>query len=83
MNAETPPRGHHLLRADRAFFTGGGIVSRLLAPAFERVLDRVDRGLAEGAIEATLPDGRTRRLGGRAPGPVAIVTLHDWRPLVR
>ena len=83
MNADTPRRGDHLVRADRAFSTGGGRWARWLAPAFHRVLDRVDRGLAEGAIEATLPDGRQRRLGGRGPGPVAIVTLHDWRPLMR
>ncbi|HEX8447896.1 MAG TPA: cyclopropane-fatty-acyl-phospholipid synthase family protein [Sphingomonas sp.] len=83
MNADTPRRGDHLVRADRGFATGGGRLSRWLAPAFHRVLDRVDRGLAEGAIEATLPDGRQRVLGGRAPGPVAIVTLHDWRPLMR
>lgn len=84
MNADTPRRGDHLVRADRGFSTGGGgRLSRWLAPAFHRVLDRVDRGLAEGAIEATLPDGRQRLLGGRRPGPVAIVTLHDWRPLMR
>ncbi|MFD1950713.1 class I SAM-dependent methyltransferase [Sphingomonas arantia] len=83
MTTDTPRRGDHLVRADRGFSTGGGRVSRFLAPAFHRVLDRVDRGLAEGAIEATLPDGRKRRLGGRKPGPVAIVTLHDWRPLMR
>jgi cyclopropane-fatty-acyl-phospholipid synthase len=83
MTADIPRRGDHLVRADRGFSTGSWRVSRWLAPAFRRVLDRVDRGLAEGAIEATLPDGRRRRLGGRAPGPVAVVTLHDWRPLMR
>ncbi|SFS10199.1 SAM-dependent methyltransferase [Sphingomonas jatrophae] len=77
------PRGRHLLDADRAFAVGGGPLARAVAPAFQRVLDRVDAGLAEGAIEATLPDGRTRLLGGRAPGPVAIVHLHNWMPLVR
>nr|WP_245942229.1 cyclopropane-fatty-acyl-phospholipid synthase family protein [Sphingomonas gilva] len=47
------------------------------------MLDRIDRGLETGAVEATLPDGRTRLLGGRAPGPVAIVGLASWRALVR
>ena len=50
---------------------------------FDRVLDRIDRGLEAGAIEATLPDGRTRRLGGRGEGPVAIVALQSWRSLRR
>jgi cyclopropane-fatty-acyl-phospholipid synthase len=50
---------------------------------FERVLDRIDFGLEAGAIEATLPDGRHRRLGGRGEGPVAIVVLESWRSLRR
>ncbi len=53
------------------------------APLFHRMLDRIDAGLVAGAIEATLPDGRTRLIGGRGEGPVAIVTLHDWRALTR
>ena len=53
------------------------------APLFHRLLDRIDRGLEAGAIEARLPDGRTRLLGGRAEGPVAIVEVRNWRALVR
>ncbi len=56
---------------------------RVVASPFHRLLDRIDAGLATGAIEASLPDGRTRRLGDRAPGPVAIVAVHRWRALVR
>jgi len=56
---------------------------RVSAPLFHRFLDRIDRGLAAGAIEARLPDGTHRLLGGRRPGPVPIVTLHRWRALVR
>lgn len=59
------------------------LTARLLAPLGRRVLDRVDAGLAEGSILARLPDGSTRRLGGRAAGPVAEVTLHRWRALSR
>ncbi|WP_230769118.1 SAM-dependent methyltransferase [Sphingomonas sp. Leaf4] len=55
----------------------------LLAPLFARALDRIDHGLAAGAIEATLPDGSRRRLGGRGDGPVAIVVLHRWRAMWR
>jgi cyclopropane-fatty-acyl-phospholipid synthase len=83
MNAPAPNRGRHLVRADRGFATGGGPIARIVAPLFRRVLDRVDAGLASGSIDATLPDGRVRRLGGRAAGPHVFVTLHNWRPLAR
>ena len=46
----------------------GGRWLGVFAPLFQQMLDRIDRGLEAGAIEATLPDGRTRLLGGRAPG---------------
>jgi cyclopropane-fatty-acyl-phospholipid synthase len=78
-----PPRGRHLLAADRTFVTGSGLWARLLAPGFQRLLDRIDEGLEWGAIEAHLPDGSHRRLGGRRPGPVAHVELVHWRALVR
>jgi len=80
-------RGRHLVRADRGFATGAGPLSRLpalgFATGFAHVLDRIDRGLAQGAIEATLPDGTRRMLGGRGEGPRAIVELRSWRALVR
>ncbi|MEN2786696.1 cyclopropane-fatty-acyl-phospholipid synthase family protein [Sphingomonas qilianensis] len=50
---------------------------------FHRILDRIDAGLASGSIEATLPDGTSRLLGGRAPGPGVIVDMSSWRALVR
>lgn len=56
---------------------------RWFAPLFERMLEQVDRGLVAGAIEATLPDGSRRRLGGRGEGPVAVVVLHRWRAMLR
>lgn len=83
MNAEKIIRGRHLVTADRGFATGAGPVARLVAPGFARVLDRIDRGLDLGAIEATLPDGSYRRLGGRGEGPVAVVEIRNWRALVR
>ncbi len=58
-------------------------LSRLLAPPFHRLLDRIDRALETGAIEATLPDGTQRLLGGRAAGHVAVVDVRRWRALVR
>ena len=57
--------------------------ARLLAPIFHRLLDRIDTGLETGGIDARLPDGTRRMLGGRGPGPLPVVTLHRWRALVR
>jgi len=76
-------RGEHLVRADRGFATGGGLVARLSAPAFAKVLDEIDRRLARGGIEATLPGGDKRRLGFHAKGPKATVRLQSWLALVR
>lgn len=76
-------RGQHLLHADRGFATGTGWLSRLFAPGFRKLIDKIDEGLAEGRLEARLPDGSTRIIGGRGPGPEAQITLHSWRPLVR
>jgi cyclopropane-fatty-acyl-phospholipid synthase len=76
-------RGRHLIAADRAFATGGGLLARLFGGGFHRILDRIDAGLLEGGIDATLPDGTHRILGGRAPGPMPVVRLHSWRALVR
>lgn len=55
----------------------------VLAPLFLKRIDLLDRGLAEGSITVTLPDGTMRLLGGRAPGPDAIVDLRSWRALLR
>src|SRR5690348_8393513 len=76
-------RGEHLVRADRRFATGGGLVARLAAPAIDRVLDQIDKRLASGGIEATLPDGSNRRLGFRSDGPSAVVRIASWMSLVR
>jgi len=59
------------------------MLARLLSPGFQHLLDLIDGGLVEGAIEATLPDGSYRVLGNPHNGPVAIVELKNWRPLVR
>ena len=76
-------RGKHLLRADRRFATGGGIIGRLVAPAYARVLDEIDRRLDLGGIDISLPDGSSRRLGFRGDGPRAVLHLHRWLALVR
>src|SRR3546814_19655957 len=78
-----PPRGRHLLTADRRFSTGGGLVSRIVGRGAARLLDRIDSGLEQGSIRLRLPDGSERTLGGRKPGPAAPVAPNSWRALVR
>jgi cyclopropane-fatty-acyl-phospholipid synthase len=63
--------------------TGGRRLAKAVARPFHRILDRVDAGLEEGAIEASLPDGTHRLLGGRRDGPVAVVRVVRWRALLR
>ena len=82
----SPKRGKALLRADRAFRSGGGLawlMARAPAGFFHRMLDRIDSGLKFGTLEGRLPDGSVRLLGGRGKGPVAHVDLHNWAALVR
>jgi cyclopropane-fatty-acyl-phospholipid synthase len=55
----------------------------MVAAPFHRVLDRIDAALDQGAIEAWLPDGSYRILGGRGPGPVAEVEVRRWRALIK
>ena len=81
--AEMATRGEHLVRADRRFATGAGIVGRLAAPGFRRVLDLIDERLDHGGIDVTLPNGSRRRLGFRRPGSRAVVHLKSWMALVR
>ena len=76
-------RGEHLVRADRGFATGGGLLARLTAPALDRLIDQIDAKLAYGGIQAVLPDGAERSVGFKAPGPVATVHLKSSMALVR
>lgn len=76
-------RGADLLEAGARFGSRPGLLSRLLAPGFRRLLQRIDAGLAMGQINGTLPDGSRIVLGGRAPGFVGEIHLKDWRGLLR
>ncbi len=76
-------RGHHLVTADRRFATGVGGIGRVAGPLFARVVEGLDERLLIGGLEATLPDGSRRRVGFRAPGPVASVDITGWKALVR
>jgi len=83
MKGESAQRGHVLLQAGQRFGSTPGLFARLLAPGFHRMLDRIDQGLEAGAIFGHLPDGTTRRLGGRKPGFEAELHIRDWRALLR
>ncbi|NWK95267.1 SAM-dependent methyltransferase [Sphingobium lactosutens] len=84
MNAIDPRRGRRALSVRHPPRTGApGRIARWLGPLFHRLLDRIDLGLESGALEASLPDGTRRLLGGRADGPSCIVEVHDWRALIR
>jgi cyclopropane-fatty-acyl-phospholipid synthase len=83
MNGSPIDNDRQFRSGGRGFPGGGGAWSALKSRMFHRALDRIDAGLDAGAIEAWLPDGSYRILGGRAPGPVAEVDLKSWRALVR
>lgn len=76
-------RGEHLVRADRRFATGGGLLARVTAPALSKLLDEIDRRLPRGGIEIIMPGGDKRRLGFHGKGPKAIVRLSSWLAMVR
>jgi cyclopropane-fatty-acyl-phospholipid synthase len=86
MNAINPRRGQHLTKADKRRFRPpfplpltGAVMARL----GHRLLDRIDARLESGRLEAWLPDGTFRVLGGREAGWVCEVRLRDWRALAR
>ena len=83
MNGEGAQRGNVLLEAGRRFGSEPGLFARLLGPGFRKLLDRIDRGLETGSIACRLPDGTTRRLGGRRQGFDAEIHVRDWRALLR
>jgi cyclopropane-fatty-acyl-phospholipid synthase len=76
MNAQTPVAGQ--VGETHALRRGG-----LMTAGCQRILDRIDGGLIAGSIEARLPDGSVRVLGGRSAGPLAVLDLHRWRALLR
>ncbi|MBH2000118.1 MAG: class I SAM-dependent methyltransferase [Sphingomonadaceae bacterium] len=84
MNAVDPRRGRRALTLRRPPRSGApSLMGKRVGPLFHRLLDRIDQGLEQGAIDATLPDGTRRLLGGRAPGPHCEVHLVRWRALLR
>jgi len=62
---------------------GDGLWGLLPAQLFLPLIDRIDAQLLAGSLELHLPDGTVRLLGGKAPGPGAIVHLTSWRAMAR
>jgi cyclopropane-fatty-acyl-phospholipid synthase len=83
MNSQAPVRGAELVVGGSRLGIGPQWLARAFSGGINKILDRIDAGLAHGSIEATLPDGVTRRLGGRGEGTDAQVTIRDWRALLR
>lgn len=83
MDAAVSGRGRGLIESGQRFARKPGLIARLVAPGFRKVLDRIDGALNKGAIHTTLPDGSKRTLGGRNPGFECDVHLHSWNSLVR
>jgi cyclopropane-fatty-acyl-phospholipid synthase len=87
MSAPTTIQGHPDTAASENRRVLGGPFSLLFektaARLLNNVLHRMDQGLNEGMLQGELPNGTPRVLGGRAPGPVAIVRLNSWLGLWR
>ena len=83
MDMPTSQRGHSLTNGARRFSRQPGLLARMVAPGFAKVIDRIDAALTRGALHATLPDGSKRTLGGRAAGFECEVDLRSWNALVR
>lgn len=77
MNVHAPARGRHLTAKPITAW------QKLFAYLGHRIVDRIDAGLEQGTIEAILPDGTFRVLGGRGKGPAVHVDLNRWRALWR
>lgn len=82
MNAQAPARGTELV-AGHPIGSGPRWLAHAFAGSVQGLVDRIDAGVLHGTIEATLPDGTTRLIGGRGEGFHAEVTLRDWRGLLR
>jgi cyclopropane-fatty-acyl-phospholipid synthase len=83
MDVGVTHRGLDLVAGGKALRSGSGWLARVWAGGWHKVLDRIDAGLAGGAIHVHLPDGTRRLLGGRAAGFEAEVEISDWRALLR
>ena len=54
MTMSTTPRGRDLIEGSLNFARRPGMLARLVAPGFGKILDRIDKALVSGSIAATL-----------------------------
>lgn len=80
---QTTRRGRDLVNGARNFARKPGLFARMVAPGFDKILDRIDEALVSGALHAVLPDGSRRTLGGRVAGFECTVELRSWNALLR
>ncbi|MEO5587515.1 MAG: cyclopropane-fatty-acyl-phospholipid synthase family protein [Novosphingobium sp.] len=87
MNSQAPVRGSELVVGGSRLGFGPQWLARAFSGGIHKILDRLDAGITCGTIDGVLPDGTTRRVGGRGAsseaGTTAAVTVHDWRALLR
>lgn len=87
MNMPETEKGRRSSSIDVDQSPGGGffssVIDRTLARYCSALLDKMGAGLLSGSIHGSLPDGSTRMLGGRAPGPIAEMNIRSWRALTR
>lgn len=87
MSAPSTFQGHHDTASGNGNAVSGGPLSFLVDPiaafALRGVLASMDRGLNEGVLQGTLPNGTLCILGGRGSGPVANARLNSWMGLFR
>lgn len=72
-----------MLDGAQRFARKPGLLARLIAPGFTKILDRIDAALETGTLHAILPDGTRRTLGDRADGFECTVELRSWNALIR
>jgi hypothetical protein len=58
-------------------------MARRIGALFPCILDRIDAGLEDGAIEGHLPDGSSKPWSAAAFQARGVVHVHNWRALTR
>ncbi|MGQ3294630.1 MAG: SAM-dependent methyltransferase, partial [Shinella sp.] len=70
--------------SDRDILTGANFAERTKGLPFRaQMVLRGLLGLETGLLSMTVPTGQTFVIGGKAPGPHAVVKLHNWSLLHR
>jgi cyclopropane-fatty-acyl-phospholipid synthase len=81
MNSMLPQKNTHSAAREAGWLAR--FSPRLSSKWSTHFIDKIDDAMLCGTVEATLPDGHFRILGGRGDGPTARVTVHNWRALIR